>query len=190
VTELDDSGLIARMRGGDEQALATLYDRWELTVRSTVLRIVDRPMDVEDVVEEVFWQAWRQADKFDSARGNAGAWLRTIARSRALDRRRQMSRDSEVELPELDEALVADEAFQDSTEDVAEIAERVAIVRKAVNELPADQRLAMEMAYYEGLSQSEIAERTSTPLGTVKTRMRLAIQKLRTSLVALGGAPA
>jgi RNA polymerase sigma-70 factor (ECF subfamily) len=189
VTELDES-LIARMQRGDEHALAALYDRWELTVRGTVLRIIDRPMDAEDVVEEVFWQAWRQAGKFDAARGNVGAWLRTIARSRALDRRRQMTREGEVELPELDEELVAGDAVVASVDEMAELAERADLVRRAVSELPAEQRLAMEMAYYEWLSQSEIAERTRTPLGTVKTRMRLAVQKLRASLVTLGGATA
>jgi RNA polymerase sigma-70 factor (ECF subfamily) len=172
------------MGSGDELALASLYDRHELMVRACVLRILDRPMDAEDVVEEVFWQAWRQAGRFNSSRGTVISWLRSIARSRSLDRLRQQTRKGEVDLEDDDSASViapggAEGALLD--------AERAAIVRRALDELPAEQRRALELAYYEGLSQSEIAEKTATPLGTVKTRMRLAHQKLRESLSQLRG---
>ena len=181
-----DLELIERMRTGDEQALAVLYDRYELTVRTQVLRVVDGPMDAEDVVEEVFWQAWRSADRFDGSRGDVGTWLRTMARSRALDRRRATTRAREVELAD-DDGVADLEAIAPSADEVLVDGERAAVVRRALQALPEEQRRALELAYYEGLSQTEVAERTGIPLGTVKTRMRLAMQKLRDSLAMLGG---
>lgn len=172
------------MGSGDELALASLYDRRELMVRTCVLRILDRPMDAEDVVEEVFWQAWRQAGRFNSSRGTVESWLRSIARSRSLDRVRQNTRKSEVNLEDDDGTP---EIAPGGAERALLDAERSAIVRRALDELPAEQRRALELAYYDELSQSEIAEKTATPLGTVKTRMRLAHQKLRESLSELRG---
>lgn len=185
-TQDEDAGLVARMRSGDEQALGILYDRYGDLVRALVLRIVDRPMDAEDVVEEVFWQAWRQAERFDATRGGVGSWLRTIARSRALDSKRALVRAGEVEFAD-DDGSAAMETPAPSADQMVADAERGEIVRQALLGLPPEQRQALELGYYEGLSQSEIAGRTGIPLGTVKTRMRLALQKLRESLVALGG---
>ncbi|MGH7655741.1 MAG: sigma-70 family RNA polymerase sigma factor [Gemmatimonadaceae bacterium] len=181
-----DADLVARMHAGDEQALATLYDRWEFAVRAAVLRIVDRPMDAEEVVEDVFWQAWRAAGRFDGARGSVSTWLQTIARSRALDRVRRTGRLVEVELGD-DDGASGMEAPAPSPDDSLVDAERSAIIRRALHELPTEQRRALELAYYEGFSQSDIARHTGIPLGTVKTRMRLALQKLRESLAGLGG---
>lgn len=172
------------MGNGDEQALGLLYDRWEHTVRALAVRIVTDSMEAEDVVEDVFWQAWRQAPRFDAARGGAGTWLLTIARSRALDRLRSLRRSREDSgLDELIEsgsdqlASAASDPFED-----AERGERSRAVREALQTLPAEQRESLELAYFEGLSQTEISERTGIPLGTVKTRMRLALQKLRERL--------
>lgn len=181
-----DVVLVERMRAGDEAALGALYDRYELVVRTQVLRIVERPMDAEEVVEEVFWQAWRQADRFDASRGEVGAWLRTIARSRSLDRARALKRSGELELEDDDGADQEAPGDADGTDSAVE-AERFELVQRALSELPPEQRQALEMAYYEGMSQSEIAGRSGAPLGTVKTRMRLAIQKLRGTLAILGG---
>jgi RNA polymerase sigma-70 factor (ECF subfamily) len=181
-----DADLVARMQAGDEQALALLYDRHELAVRTQVRRVLDGSMDVEDVVEEVFWQAWRNAHRFDAVRGDVGAWLRTMARSRALDRQRAMMRAGEVELGD-DDGHGGLEAGEPSAEATLMAEERAVRVQKALRELPEEQRRVLELAYYEGLSQTEVAQRTETPLGTVKTRMRLALQKLRASLGSLGG---
>jgi RNA polymerase sigma-70 factor, ECF subfamily len=181
-----DVVLVERMRAGDEAALGTLYDRYELVVRTQVLRIVERPMDAEEVVEEVFWQAWRQADRFDASRGEVGAWLRTIARSRSLDRARALKRSGEMELQDQD-GVDREMAGDAGDADGAVEAERLELVQRALSELPPEQREVLEMAYYEGMSQSEIAGRSGVPLGTVKTRMRLAIQKLRGALAIVGG---
>lgn len=180
----DDAALVARMGAGDEQAIGTLYDRWEHGVRTLAVRLVGDSTEAEDVVEEVFWQAWRQATRFDVNRGGAGTWLLTIARSRSLDRLRSLRRSRDEQgLDDLvdsgSEQLAS--ASADPLADV-ERGERSRIVREALRSLPAQQREALELAYFEGLSQTEIAERTSLPLGTVKTRMRLALQKLRERL--------
>jgi len=154
-------------------------------VHGVVARVLRQPDDIEDVVEETFWQAWRQASRFDPARGAVQTWLLTIARSRALDRVRALRRRRESPLEGDDgEVVVHQVAASDPGLD-AEASERRRIVTAALSELPAEQREALELGYYSGLSQSEIAERTGQPLGTVKTRMRLAMQKLRSQLQIL-----
>ncbi len=181
----NDADLIRRMAGGDEQALAAFYDRWNSLVHAVVLRILRQRDDVEDVVEEVFWQAWRQADRYLATRGSVQTWLLTIARSRALDRVRTVKRLREEPLEgENGDALVQQASAGDASMD-AESAERRVVVLAALAELPAEQREAVELGYYSGLSQSEIAERTGQPLGTIKTRMRLAMQKLKGRLQIL-----
>lgn len=181
----DDGALLRRMAHGDEQALGTLYDRWQPLVHGVVSRIVRQPDDVADVVEEAFWQAWRQAARYDPARGGVQTWLLTIARSRALDRVRASRRLREEPLiGESGEEVVLRVADGDPLMD-AQSSERRRVVIEALEELPAEQREAIELAYFGGLSQSEIATRTRQPLGTVKTRMRLAMQKLRGSLKVL-----
>jgi RNA polymerase sigma-70 factor (ECF subfamily) len=188
--ELDDATLLRRMAEGDEQALGVLYDRWNALVHGVVARMLRQPDDVEDVVEEAFWQAWRQASRFDPTRGAVQTWLLTIARSRALDRVRSLRRRREDPLDGEDGQAVAQQTVEGDPGLDAEASERHTIVVAALADLPKEQREALELGYFGGLSQSEIAERTGQPLGTVKTRMRLAMQKLRGRLTMLGGAGA
>jgi len=174
------------MRSKDERALGTFYDRWFPVVHGVVSRMLESPDDVEDVVEEAFWQAWRQAERFEVERGSVQTWLLTIARSRALDRlraRRRLREDPLIDasVSEADTSVPTPASPSDPLAD-AEHAERSRIVRAALADLPAEQREALELGYFEGLSQSEIAEQTGLPLGTIKTRMRLALQKLRERL--------
>ncbi len=186
--EPDDAALIARMGSGDEQALGILYDRWQSAVRTVALRIVQDAMDADDVVEDVFWQVWRQAGRFDAGRGGAGTWLLTIARSRSLDRLRSLRRSREDTGLEGMEDDSRGDALAVAAPDpmaAADLSERGALVREALATLPVEQREALELAYFDGLSQSEIAERLRQPLGTVKTRMRLALRKLKDRLGAL-----
>lgn len=179
-----DARIVARMAAQDEQALAAFHDRWCARVESVVLRIVRDPDDAADVVEEVFWQCWRQAARFDAGRGDVERWLVTIARSRALDRLRARRRSREEVLADDGPPADAVDVAADPASD-AEGADRRARVEAALATLPPEQREALELAYYGGFSQSEIAGRTGQPLGTVKTRMRLALQKLRTVLAPL-----
>src|SRR5215203_5081274 len=181
----DDAALLRRMAAGDEQALGLLYDRWNAVVHGVVSRMLRQPDDVEDVVEEAFWQAWRQASRFDPTRGAVQTWLLTIARSRALDRVRSLRRRREDPLEGEDGESVVQQVAEGDPGLDAEASERRRIVVAALSGLPAEQREALELGYFGGLSQSEIAERTGQPLGTVKTRMRLAMQKLRGQLQIL-----
>jgi RNA polymerase sigma-70 factor (ECF subfamily) len=181
----DDLSLLRDMAAGDEQALGALYDRWHALVHGVVMRILRQQNDVEDVVEETFWQAWRQADRYQPGRGSVQTWLLTIARSRALDRVRRLKRLREEPLEgDGGEILTRQVADGDPGTD-AEESERRAIIAAALAELPAEQREALELGYFGGLSQSEIADRTGQPLGTIKTRVRLAMQKLRGRLQRL-----
>jgi len=186
-----DLGLVRRMVAGDEQALSAFYDRWFPIVNALITRILKSADDVEDVVEETFWQAWRQANRFAADRGSVQTWVLTIARSRALDRLRATRRlredsidDSGAGAAVADSAEISARSTSDPSAD-AEHSERRRLVVAALNELPQEQRQALELGYFGGLSQTEIAERTGQPLGTIKTRMRLAMLKLRDRLSSL-----
>lgn len=192
-----DSELVARMSAGDETALAQLYDRWSRPVQALVVHLVRDGDDAEDILEETFWQAWRQALRYEAARGEVGTWLLTIARSRSLDRLRARSRLREEPLTPvlLGDADALGAAGGEDPSRRVELMERRVLVGNALRTLPPEQRQVLELAYFAGLSQTEIAQRTGQPLGTVKTRIRLAAQKLRDSLEALrpdvvsGGTP-
>jgi len=188
-----DLALVRRMQSGDEQALSTFYDRWFPIVNGLITRILKSADDVEDVVEETFWQVWRQANRFTADRGSVQTWVLTIARSRALDRLRATRRLREDSLDNGgttepsgggDGAALATRSTSDPSLD-AEHSERRERVVAALSELPHEQRQALELGYFGGLSQTEIAERTGEPLGTIKTRMRLAMLKLRERLSPL-----
>jgi RNA polymerase sigma-70 factor (ECF subfamily) len=178
------------MAHGNEQALGTLFDRWATLVNSVAMRIVNEPDEAEEVVEDTFWQAWRQADRYEGERGTVAAWLGTIARSRALDRlrARRRSREEPWAQPLDDHASIAGRMpvahATDPARD-AEHADQRERVARALESLSAEQRETILLAYFGGLSQSEIAERCGLPLGTVKTRTRLAMEKLRGLLATL-----
>lgn len=174
--------LLQRMATGDESALGELYDRWRTVVYAVAVRIVGDERDAEEVLEDTFWQAWRQAPRYDASRGTVGTWLATIARSRALDRARAQSRRLPTDPQFLSHADVEPAV---DTRQAVELAEERRMIRIALAELPREQQQVLELAYFQGLSQSEIAERTGEPLGTIKTRMRLALRKLRDRLAVL-----
>ena len=183
-TNAEDLELLRRVTARDERALGALYDRWARLVHAMVLQMLGDPDEAEDVVEETFWQVWRQADRYQATRGQVSTWLITIGRSRALDRMRATRRLRQEALPATD----TDARLSVTTVDPAGsalAAEQRSLVFAALAELPAEQRAVLELAYYGGLSQSEIAAQTGQPLGTVKTRMRLAAQKLRERLSML-----
>ena len=165
--------LIRRMAEGDADACGRFYDRYARLAYPLILRIVQEPADAADVLQEVFWEAWQAAASYDPARGSPEAWIVMRARTRAIDRVRAVRRRGETFVAPVDEALAADrrdlaEAVADRT-DVAGVLER----------LPEHQREVIELAYFGGLTQTEIAERIKQPLGTVKTRMRTGLSRLR-----------
>jgi RNA polymerase sigma-70 factor (ECF subfamily) len=177
----DDAALIRRMCEADETALGALYDRWVRALYSLVLHLLKDPDEAEDVVEETFWQAWKKASSYEPSKGAVSTWLLTIGRRKALDRIRARKRHKE-------DAVGRDQSFADipsTANDPAQDIEGKELreqVRAALRELPDEQREVLELGYFRGMSQSEIAEATRQPLGTVKTRMRLAMQKLREPL--------
>ncbi|HEX5727489.1 MAG TPA: sigma-70 family RNA polymerase sigma factor [Longimicrobiaceae bacterium] len=183
----DDHSLVRGMAAGDEPAFAALYDRWSAAVHSVALHVVGDADEAEDVVEDTFWQAWRQAAGYRPERGTVATWLLTIARSRALDRVRARKRRREEATDALPDVPAGEEA--DPLRGV-ELAELRTTVRAALDALPAEQRRALELAYFGGMSQTEIAAHTAPPLGTVKTRVRLGLAKLREALAGLSPAAA
>jgi len=168
----EDVALIRRMCDADETALGALYDRWARSLYSLVFHLLKDADEAEDVVEETFWQAWRKASSYEPSRGAVSTWLLTIGRRRALDRLRAKSRRREESTQS---GVLADIASPASDPlQMVESSERRSNVLTALRELPAEQREVLELGYFQGLSQSEIADTTGQPLGTVKTRMRLA----------------
>jgi RNA polymerase sigma-70 factor (ECF subfamily) len=176
----EDRDAVGRMIDGDAQGLAALYARHGRLVYSLALRIVRDQGDAEDVTQDVFVQAWRQADRFDTRRGSVIAWLLTVTRARAIDllRRRRVR-------PRPADESVDREALDDSPpQDVQlESTERARAIRAAVDSLPFVQRLAIELAFFDGFTHTEIAEQLEIPLGTVKTRVRQGLLRLRDLLV-------
>jgi RNA polymerase sigma-70 factor (ECF subfamily) len=172
----EDVTLLQRVRQGDQSAMSELFDRYGRAVYSVALRILKDTGHAEDVMQEIFFQIWRNSDSFIQGRGSLGAWLVVVARNRSIDvLRRRKPTDS------------VDEVILPSPCNLASEAEHNAMiekVQKVMKELPVEQQQSMELAFFEGLSHSEIAERTGDPLGTVKTRIRLALITLRKAFAA------
>jgi RNA polymerase sigma-70 factor, ECF subfamily len=176
----DDGDLLPRLQRREPQALAELYDRYGGMAFRLILRMVRDKATAEDLVQETFLRVWNRAGTFDSERGAVGPWLLAVARNRAIDylRSRRLM-ESTVDLNETENpALFGDVQANPLHFDLARH------VKRALDRLTPHQREAIEMAYFEGMSQTEIAERMGQPLGTVKTWMRRAIEEMRESLPA------
>jgi len=167
----DEMRLVARVRAGDQHALAELYDRYSHVVYGVALRVLQDTGAAEDVLQDIFLQLWRKPDAFDSSRGSLAAWLAVIARHRSIDRLRKRRPETDLE----DCVIVSATDLRDETERSLVIEK----VRVVMNEMSSDQRTAMEMAFFQGLTHTEIAEKTGEPLGTIKTRIRSGLQQLR-----------
>ncbi len=178
--------LLERLAQSDKSALAELYDLSSAAVFGLVLRVVGDRSDAEEVTLDVYMQVWKQAERYDSSRGRVLSWLLTIARSRAIDRlRSRAAKDRSREQP-LDAAGVAEVADAALNPEQSSFeATRKTTVLTALDSLQTDQRQAIELAYFAGMSHSEIADRTGQPLGTVKTRIRLGMLRLRKTLQPL-----
>lgn len=175
-----DSALIERMMAADEAALSKLYDRYSAMLFGMLMRILRDQQAAEEVLQDLFLQLWRSAGQFDAARGSLPAWLMAIGRNRAISRLRGR-RDREV-LEEEEGDYANTFVSGENIEDEAVRAELARNISAALQQLPVEQRQAVELAYFEGMTQSEIANRTGIPLGTVKTRVRTAMQTLRQML--------
>jgi RNA polymerase sigma-70 factor (ECF subfamily) len=173
-----DAELVAAIAAGDRKALAALYQRFAPSLMAVGQRILGDRREAEDLLHDVFLEVWRQAGQFDRARGTVRAWLLMRMRSRSLDRRKSAGFSRVVSLEERQEEVRA-------TGDDALAPDRSAL-RRALADLPEEQRLVLELGYFEGLSSTEIAARIAAPVGTVKSRVAAALAKLRQGLGAGG----
>jgi len=178
----DDVALLKAIAARNEAALAQLYDRYRAILFGLLMRILNNREEAEDVLQEVFLQVWRKATDFDENRGRPFTWLVTLARSRGIDRLRTLAARERV----------AETSAREVSEDISDAAtdafksEQRGLVTKALSQLPDEQKRPLMLAYFDGLTQSEIAARLGAPLGTVKTRMRTGLISLRELLAGQG----
>ncbi len=173
----EEQRLMARIAAGDQEAFRALYERYVDLVYSMALKVMRDPAAAEDVVQDVFLRIWQRADRFDASRGRLATWLLSVARNRAIDLLRRDKRQRTV-------ANALDEARDDSALVAHWYAERDAFVHLSLDILPPEQRQCIELAFFYGLSHNDIAEMLQLPLGTVKSRIRLGMQKLQAALQA------
>lgn len=177
-----DGQLLQRVARRDRRALAELYDRFSGPLYGAALQIVRDPAEAQDVVHDTFVALWEKAATFETTRGSAFSWAVTLTRNRAIDRVRMRRRRAELLEASVPADLGYDEAGPGHSGDAAAVGEEARAVRAAVAELPVEQRRALELAFFGGLTQEEIARKLSAPLGTVKARIRRGLLKLRDSL--------
>lgn len=168
-----DFALMRRMALGDETALSKIYDRYSGHVYSVALRILQDPALAEEILQDVFYKLWLDVADFDPQRGSLAGWLVVIARNRAISRLRKRKLLNTGEIPDMQ--VPAPETLASTMENRLMLDQ----IRSALDELPRPQRQALDLAYFEGLTHSEIAERTGEPLGTIKSRLRSALNSLR-----------
>jgi RNA polymerase sigma-70 factor (ECF subfamily) len=180
-----DEFLVTALDARDTRALEALYDRYGDYVYSICLRMVRDAQLAEDLTQEVFLRLWRRPDLFDSTRGRFLTWLLSVARNRSIDERRSRGRRFKHENPPslASEELLASASTDDDGTDPAVASDERVVIQKALRLLPPDQRVAIQLAYFGGYTQQEIAKGLNQPLGTIKTRIRLGLQKLRLTLI-------
>ncbi len=182
---LEEILLISRIASQDQSALSLLYDRYAKIIYTIAYRILNSPEESEEIVLDVFTQVWRIAKNYQSQKGRVDTWLFMITRSRALDRLRSQARAGKAITASKDALIMR--SHSDSPEKDVLIQERSIYVKACLDQLPADQRLVLELAYFKGLSHSQIAAETGISLGTIKTRIRLGLKKLREAIGAEWG---
>lgn len=185
--EPSDEELMTRIQARDDHAIAVLYRRHTALLRTVVGRILHNESDVDDQLQDVFLEVWRQAAHYDVEKGKALGWIVTLARRRAIDRVRRKQAYSRAEERLRESTLTTAESMHPGTDSEAMNGDTAEIFQRILATLPPPQREAVQLAYYTGLSQRDIARRTGIPLGTIKTRLELAVRKMRAAILALGG---
>jgi RNA polymerase sigma-70 factor, ECF subfamily len=178
--DLSDEAVVRAIGGGDQEALRTLNRRYGHALAGVAERILSDKADAEEIAADVLWQVWRQAVTFNRARGSVGAWLMMLVRSRAIDRLRARNARPAVNVDPSERKVTPYATLE------IDIAEKRRMVGTALAKLQESERTVLELAYFSDLSQTAIAEKTGLPLGTVKSRMRSALIKLRESLKSVG----
>jgi RNA polymerase sigma-70 factor (ECF subfamily) len=173
----NSAALIARVAAGDRDAFSRFYDLLAPVAFGMIRRVLRDQEAAAEVLQEVFWQVWREASRYDPKRGSPEAWVVMRAKARAIDRLRSIRRQGRTFVAPLDESVARWEG--ERAENPAVLAEERGLVQKALAQLPEPQRRVIELAFFDGLTQSEIATRLGEPLGTVKTRARLGLERLR-----------
>ncbi len=181
---IDETPLLERIAQLDQTALSELYDRYARVLYAVAFKILGSVEEAEEVVLDVFSQVWRTAARYNSTRGRVDTWLFMLTRSRALDRLRALQRLTRAVTVSVDNAMMESLSLCNPEEDLL-ISERRAQVLAALAQLPQEQRQVLELAYYKGMTHVEIAAHTGKSLGTVKTRIRLGLSKLRDALAEL-----
>ena len=176
----ETSALITRIAAGDRDAFSRFYDLLAPTAFGLIRRVLRDPEAAAEVLQDVFWQVWREAPRYDPKRGSPEAWLVMRAKTRAIDRLRSIRRRDRTFVAPVDESVA--QRNDGPAENPAVVAEDRGLVQTALAQLPEPQRRVIELAFFEGLTQSEIATRLGEPLGTVKTRARLGLERLRGAL--------
>jgi RNA polymerase sigma-70 factor (ECF subfamily) len=185
--DLTDLELLSRIGQSDRDALAALYDRYGRRVFALAARILNDPVTSEEVAQDVFLSIWRRGQSYSPDKGRFTTWLFSIAHNRTIDELRRRRRDRNRGSEDIDDHLdIISNEISPAESAVAQ--DEYAQVRVALGTLPHEQRQVVELSYFKGLTQAEIAERTGQPLGTVKTRMRLALKKLRDAMTSEIGA--
>lgn len=178
-----DADLFTLIAKGDRRAFGQLYDRSSAVLFTLSLKMLGDREEADDLLQEIYTEVWRKSVRYDERRGSPMAWLITLTRSRGIDRIRARASRGHGITESIEDATIADTQGHDPIPfDQQADAEMRALVMKALVELPAAQRQALELSYYEGLSHSEIAERLKEPVGTIKTRIKLGMSKLKTAL--------
>lgn len=178
----DDVSLLTRIAQGDQAALSALYDRYAKIIYAFSVKSLRSVEESEEVVMDVFAQVWRIGDRYDAQKGRVDTWLFTIARSRILDRVRKLQRTQRATTFSIDAVEIQPQADSVDLFEEVFIAERRNRMMAAMKTLPDEQRFVLELAYYQGLSHSQIAAQTGISLGTIKTRIRLGLNKLKSIL--------
>ena len=184
--QVADAQLAERVRAGDTDALGELYDRYASKALATAMRVVGGREEAEDVVHDAFVAVWRKIDRFDAQRGSLRAWLMTVVRNRAIDKVR--ARRASIDVDDADERSLLRTGPNPTWEDALSRASAGELLA-AMAELPAEQRRAVELAYFEGYTYREVAQITEVPTGTANGRLRLALARLRESLGGTAAAP-
>lgn len=181
-SEASDADLLLRTGQGDGESLQQLYRRFSGVLFSTAFRVLNNAKDAEDVVQEAFVQIWDKASLYDVRRGKPLTWAMTLTRNKAIDRLRRVQRRARLQEDIASEAAVWEHTVEHDSSDLAAAHDTHKIVRSAVIQLSPDQRRAIELAFFSGLTQHEVARQLGEPLGTVKARIRRGMQKLRSNI--------